>query len=90
MPGRFRARRQIGDLGKLGWDRSLQRSRKRDGQNVGNASGKHLQLYRAIEILEKIGTPAAAEVLDTLAKGQPGSRLSDEAAVTLGRIRKAP
>ncbi|MBL8793251.1 MAG: hypothetical protein JNM56_05050, partial [Planctomycetia bacterium] len=43
---------------------------------------------RAVWVLEKIGTPEAREVLQTLAKGAPGDKLTREAEVALKRLAK--
>ncbi len=43
---------------------------------------------RAIEVLEHIGTPEAKEVLDKLAKGAPGARITEEARASLQRLAK--
>ena len=50
-----------------------------------NPELNELRDLRAIEILEVIGTPAAWSVLESLATGAPGMRLTDEAAAALGR-----
>jgi WD40 repeat protein len=44
-----------------------------------------LREVRAVEILEVIGTPAARSILESLAKGTAGCRLTDEAAAALER-----
>jgi HEAT repeat protein len=49
-----------------------------------------LQQYRAIEVLEQIGSPAAKEILEKLAKGQANTRLTQEAQATLKRLSKGP
>jgi WD40 repeat protein len=45
-----------------------------------------LQAVRAVEVLEYIGTPAAREVLATLARGAPEARLTQEAKASLDRL----
>ena len=45
-----------------------------------------LRELRAIEILEAIGTPAARSILERLAVGAPGSRITDEASFALSRL----
>jgi hypothetical protein len=41
---------------------------------------------RALEVLERIGTPQAVRVLKTLARGAPAARLTQEAKAALGRL----
>ncbi|MBI1914556.1 MAG: WD40 repeat domain-containing protein [Planctomycetes bacterium] len=48
-------------------------------------SGRRLQALRAVEVLERIGTPAAREVLRALAAGAAGARLTSEARISLER-----
>jgi RNA polymerase sigma factor (sigma-70 family) len=45
-----------------------------------------LRDHRAIQALEHIGTPAAQEVLEALAKGAPGARRTEEAQAALRRL----
>ena len=45
-----------------------------------------LQGHRAIAVLEAIATPAARELLQTLADGAPPARLTQEAAAALKRL----
>jgi hypothetical protein len=49
--------------------------------------GSHARLLRAVEALEQIGTPEAAEVLRSVAAGPDGSRLTDEARAALARLK---
>jgi hypothetical protein len=49
-----------------------------------------LQGLRAIEVLENIGTREAREVLQGLAKGAPGARLTQEARASVDRLEKRP
>ena len=43
--------------------------------------------YRAIEVLEKIGTSEAQQFLQAMAQGARGHRLTEEARSTLDRMR---
>jgi hypothetical protein len=52
-------------------------------------SGKTLRELRAVEVLEHIGTAQAKQVLQELAQGAPGSRLTDETRVSLERLAKS-
>jgi hypothetical protein len=47
-----------------------------------------LQLIRAIEVLEKIGSADARQLLETLAKGAEGARLSQEAKASAERLAR--
>jgi hypothetical protein len=51
-------------------------------------SDEQLQILRALEILEQMGTPQAREVLRSLAAGAAGARLTDEAKACLQRLGK--
>jgi RNA polymerase sigma factor (sigma-70 family) len=55
---------------------------------VKTLSEESLQAMRAIELLERIGTPEARQVLEGLAKGEPGARLTDEAQASLQRLAR--
>jgi hypothetical protein len=45
---------------------------------------------RALAVLERIGTPAAREILQTLAQGMPEARLTQEAKASLQRLARRP
>ena len=45
--------------------------------------------WRALEILERIGSPEAVELLQALAAGTPNSQLTSHAAEILARLRPA-
>ena len=51
-------------------------------------SGDQLQALRAVEVLEHIGSPEAKQVLEKLATGAEGARLTREAKASLGRLRE--
>jgi hypothetical protein len=52
---------------------------------------KSLQRYRAIRVLEQIGSPGAQELLSTLGNGAPEARLTREAKTSMERLsRRAP
>lgn len=50
-------------------------------------SPSRLRDSRAIELLEHCGTPAAADVLRSLASGVQGARLTEDAAAALARLK---
>jgi hypothetical protein len=54
-----------------------------DGEDLPS---DELRSLRAVEILEAIGTPAARKVLGELASGEPGARLTREAAGAVQRL----
>jgi hypothetical protein len=43
---------------------------------------------KAVEVLVKIGTPEARQLLEELAKGAPAARLTEAAKAALGRLRR--
>jgi HEAT repeat protein len=47
-----------------------------------------LRQVRAVEVLERVGTPEARELLRRLASGAPEARLTREATATLARLRE--
>jgi hypothetical protein len=51
-------------------------------------TGDALRQVRAVEALERAGTPTAQTVLEELAKGQPGATLTREAEAALARMKK--
>jgi WD40 repeat protein len=51
-------------------------------------SPEHLPALRAVSLLERIGTPAAREVLEDLSRGAPDARLTEEARASLRRLAK--
>jgi RNA polymerase sigma factor (sigma-70 family) len=52
------------------------------------SSPEALRLTRAVEVLERAGTPEAREVLEAVAKGAPGTRRTQEAKAALGRLKR--
>jgi WD40 repeat protein len=53
--------------------------------DVAAADPALLQRLRSVEVLERIGSPAARKVLEELAKGAPHARLTKEAKASLQR-----
>src|SRR5207244_1900686 len=51
-------------------------------------SGSFLREFRAVWILERIGTPAAREVLEKLGGGFPDAPLTREAKISLQRLQQ--
>ncbi|MBX9579936.1 MAG: hypothetical protein K2X87_06470, partial [Gemmataceae bacterium] len=49
-------------------------------------AGDRLRAVRAVEVLERVGSAEARRVLDGLAAGAPGARLTDEARAAVGRL----
>jgi RNA polymerase sigma factor (sigma-70 family) len=49
-------------------------------------SGDELRVWRAVEVLERLGTPEAREVLSKLAKGAPGALTTEAAREALERM----
>jgi hypothetical protein len=53
-------------------------------------SPDHLRLLRAVETLEQIGKPEAVKLLELLAGGAAGARLTQEAKAALSRLARSP
>jgi len=53
-------------------------------------SAEELRALRAVELLERIGTPPAQELLRSLAAGPPVARLTREAQAALNRLANRP
>jgi hypothetical protein len=49
---------------------------------------ERLQMLRAVEVLERVGSPAARGVLQTLSEGQPEARKTEEARTALQRLTR--
>jgi WD40 repeat protein len=52
----------------------------------GVLNGEQVRLVRALEVLERSGTPAARHLLESLAKGAPGALVTRKAQESLERI----
>lgn len=60
-----------------------------EAKNPAIPTGEALRQVRAIEVLEKIGSPDAERLLAELASGAPHADLTREAEGSLARLRKA-
>jgi hypothetical protein len=88
--------RQMGNQAKtalqasLSSRRSVEFNRRVDEllADVKQYNPNELREFRAVEILEVIGTPAAKSILESIAKGAPGIKLTDEALAALERLEK--
>ncbi len=56
---------------------------------AGSITPETLRAIRAVELLERLATPPARELLRTFAAGTPGTRLTREAQETLQRLARA-
>src|SRR5262249_14740072 len=54
----------------------------------GTLTAEQLRLVRAVETLERMGTPEARHLLQTLAQGAPGALPTRQAEATLERLQK--
>jgi hypothetical protein len=61
-----------------------------EGQQKGESAAEWVASLRALEVLEHLGTPEARELLQALAKGAPGARLTQEAKAALERVGRRP
>jgi hypothetical protein len=55
----------------------------------GTPSGERLRGFRAVEVLEHIGTSEARQLLQNFADGAPEARLTREAKAALERLNQA-
>jgi RNA polymerase sigma factor (sigma-70 family) len=55
-------------------------------QEEETPSPQRLRALRAVEVLELVGTPESRAVLEALAEGAPGARLTEDARAVLGRL----
>ncbi len=55
---------------------------------LGPTAREPLRLRRAVAVLEQIGTPAAREVLEGVARRVPETVLTREAKASLGRLAR--
>jgi hypothetical protein len=61
------------------------------GRSEGpTAPPEALRSLRALEVLERVGTPGARRLLEKLSRGAPGARLTREARTSLERLAKRP
>src|SRR5207237_2900191 len=68
--------------------RRLQALIEKHDQRRRNPSTDRLRALRAIELLELAGTPEARQLLEKLARGAQGARLTQEAKAALERLGK--
>jgi WD40 repeat protein len=68
--------------------RSLKRLLAIVDQEEKAPTGERLRLIRALEVLERAGTPAARTLLSRLAKGAPQARITRDAKASLARLDK--
>ena len=54
----------------------------------GDLSDEQVRIVRAIEVLEKLGTSDARQLLDTLAQGAPGALQTRQAQTALDRLKR--
>jgi WD40 repeat protein len=68
--------------------RRLEAILERESRLRWNPPPERLRILRLLEVLEHIGTPEAQQVLESLAKGAPEARLTQEAKASLDRLQK--
>jgi hypothetical protein len=97
---RERAMRELAKLGKAA-EGPLQEARKTTSSpevrrradailerlRSGSAPGEVLRLPRAVEVLERVGSPEARAVLEELAGGAPDAPLTRDARAAVGRLK---
>jgi len=99
LPARQRARQELEKLGdvaapalrqRLAEKPSLETTRQLEELLAKTLllSGERVRQWRALEVLEHIGTVDAQELLERLARGAEGSRLTDEARAAHARLAR--
>ncbi|HZY84054.1 MAG TPA: sigma-70 family RNA polymerase sigma factor [Gemmataceae bacterium] len=66
--------------------RRLERLIEKQGREEWSPSPERLRTIRALEVLERAGTPEARRVLEALARGAPGARLTRDAQAARERL----
>ena len=61
-----------------------------DTLTASSLSGDQVRLVRAVEVLDRLNTAEARQILETLAKGAPGALPTREAQAVLDRLAKRP
>ncbi len=61
-----------------------------DTLTASSLSGDQVRLVRAVEVLDRLSTAEARQILETLAKGAPGALPTREAQAVLDRLAKRP
>jgi RNA polymerase sigma factor (sigma-70 family) len=68
--------------------RRLERLLEKQERETWYPSPQRLRLLRALEILERAGTPEARRTLEIVAKGSPAAQLSQEAKASFDRLSR--
>jgi hypothetical protein len=79
-------RKTLDDKPALETRRRLEQLLEKQEREEWPTSGARLCICRALEVLERAGTPEAREVLTLLASGAPGARQTLEAKAAMQRL----
>src|SRR5262249_471429 len=89
---------QLGERGVPGLEKALASQPPLEGEKRLYAlidrlagpklTGEQVRAVRAVEVLERIGTPQAVELLQALAGGAPGALTTTNSQTALQRLRK--
>jgi dipeptidyl aminopeptidase/acylaminoacyl peptidase len=90
------AARQLAELGegaaaalrKAVGNRPSLEARRRVEQLLAKIDAEGLRATRAVEVLERLGSPEAITLLENLSKGMPDARLTREAKTSLHRLAR--
>lgn len=103
FPARTKATAELAQLGELAEPVLLEALKKHPSLELrqrieqllkevadqrSSPSGERLRLFRAVEVLEHIGTQEARQLLETLSRGVPGALLTREAKASLVRLAR--
>jgi hypothetical protein len=75
---------------KPGLEKKRRLQRLLEGMRAPGPAPALVRALRAVELLERLGTPEARRLLETLAGGQPGARLTAESRAALRRLSRQP
>src|SRR5262249_25875780 len=99
---REKATRELGELGALARPAVRQalagkpsveargRLERPEGRGGSALGAEELRAWRAVEVLERLGTPEARQVLEKLAKGAAEVRQTEDAQAALQRLAGRP
>src|SRR5205085_91419 len=81
-------RKKLADKPSLEARQRVEQLLARLNNPLGAWSPDELRGVRALEVLERVGTSEASQILESLSKGASGDRLAQEAKASLDRLAR--